>query len=174
VDFAGEFEAVRACLLQAGSRVAVIGDVALSAYGHPRLTLDLDLVIDAAAQDRVVAFMESRGFVTLHRSEGYSNHRHPDRGRVDLMYVRNTTADRLFGATTELPGPGGRPIPVPKPEHLMAMKVQAMKDAPERALQDLIDIRYLLRGDGVDRDEVHGYFVRAGLEGRWNELTRAL
>jgi hypothetical protein len=30
------------------------------------------------------------------------------------------------------------------------------------------------RVDGVDRDEVHGYFVRAGLEGRWNELTRAL
>jgi hypothetical protein len=84
------------------------------------------------------------------------------------MYVRNATADRLFGATRELPGPGGRPIPVPKPEHLMAMKVQAMKDAPERALQDLIDIGYLLRVDGVDRDEVHGYFVRAGLEGRWN------
>ena len=27
----------------------------------------------------VVAFMESRGFTTLHRSSGYSNHRHPER-----------------------------------------------------------------------------------------------
>jgi hypothetical protein len=174
VDFAGEFEAIRIYLLDAGFRVAVIGGVALSAYGHPRLTLDLDLVTDAAAQDGAVAFMEKRGFVTLYRSEGYSNHRHVDRGRVDFMYVRNATADRLFGSTRELPGPGGRPIPVPKPEHLMAMKVQAMKDAPDRALQDLIDIGYLLRIDGVDRDEVHGYFVRAGLEERWKELTRAL
>jgi hypothetical protein len=26
--------------------------------------------------------------------------------------------------------------------------------------------------DGVDREEVQGYFVRAALEDRWNELTR--
>jgi hypothetical protein len=88
------------------------------------------------------------------------------------MYVRDQTADRLFAETTELPGPGGRPIPVPKPEHLIAMKVQAMRDAPERGLQDLVDIAYLLQVDGVDREEVHGYFVRAGLEERWHELTQ--
>ena len=52
------------------------------------------------------------------------------------------------------------------------MKVQAMRDAPERGLQDLVDIAYLLQLGGVDRDEVHGYFVRAGLEDRWHELTR--
>ena len=88
------------------------------------------------------------------------------------MYVRGETADRLFASATELPGPGGGPIPVPKPEHLIAMKVQAMRDAPERGLQDLVNIAYLLQLGGVDRDEVHGYFVRAGLEDRWHELTR--
>jgi len=30
--------------------MAVIGGVALAAYGHPRLTLDLDVVTDAGAQ----------------------------------------------------------------------------------------------------------------------------
>jgi hypothetical protein len=44
------------------------------------------------------------------------------------------------------------------------MKVQAMRDVPERGLQDLMDIGYLLQVEGVDREEVHGYFVRAGLE----------
>ena len=68
--------------------------------------------------------------------------------------------------------PGGRLIPVPKPEHLIAMKVQAIRDAPERGLQDMVDIAYLLQLDGVDREEVRGYFVRAGLEERWHELTR--
>ena len=88
-----------------------------------------------------------------------------------LLSVRNDTADRLFGSTRELPGPGGRPIPVPMPEHLIAMKVQAMKDAPERAMQDLVDIAYLLRVEGVNRDEVRGYFVRAGLEEQWHALV---
>lgn len=176
VDFAGELDAVRTCLAQGGFRVAVIGGVALAAYGHPRMTLDLDIVTDVSAQETLVAFMESRGFVTLHRSSGYSNHRHAerDRGRVDVMYVRGETADRVFASAKELPGPQGRPIVVPKPEHLIAMKVQAIKDAPERTWQDLVDIAYLLRVEGVDRDEVRGYFVRAGLGERWRELDRGL
>jgi hypothetical protein len=172
VDFARELEAVQAFLAQERCRVGVIGGVALTAYGNPRLTLDLDVVTEASVQDALIAFMESQGFVTLHRSSGYSNHRHPQRGRVDVMYVRDQTAERLFGSMRELPGPGGRSMPVPKPEHLIAMKVQAMRDAPERALQDLVDVAYLLGIDGVDRVEVEGYFVRAGLEARWHELTR--
>lgn len=154
-------------------RVAVIGGVALGAYGSPRMTIDLDVVTEASAQETLIAFMESQGFVTLHRSSGYSNHRHPERGRVDFMYVRDRTADRLFASTRELAGPGGRSIPVPKPEHLIAMKVQAMRDAPDRGWQDLVDIAFLLQVGGVDHDEVRGYFVRAGLAERWHEITRA-
>ena len=176
MDFAGEFEAVRSFLTERGFRVAVIGGVALAAYGHPRLTLDLDLVTDAAAQGDVVETMEARGFSTLHRSPGYSNHRHEERkhGRVDFMYIRDTTADHLFASVRQLSGPGGRRIPVPRPEHLIAMKVRAIGDAPERTYQDLADIGFLLRLEDVDRAEVRGYFVRAGLQEKWREIERAL
>ena len=34
---------------------------------------------------------------------------------------------------------------VPRPEHLVAVKVQAMKDAPERTWQELVDIGYFVR-----------------------------
>ena len=176
VDFAREPDDIGAFLSSAGFPFAVIGGVALAAYGHPRMTLDLDLVSEAAAQDTIVAFMESRGFVTLYRSAGYSNHRHADRrhGRVDFMYVRGETAARVFSGLRRLPGPGGRPIAVPRPEHLAAMKVQAMKDAPERTWQEMADIGYLLKLEGVKRDEVRGYFEKADLLERWRELERAL
>jgi hypothetical protein len=176
VDFARELSDVRAFLDGKGFRSAVIGGIALAAYGHPRLTLDLDIVTDAGAQDDIVGFMESRGFQTLHRSEGYSNHRHAAaaHGRVDFMYVREPTASRLFSAVRQLAGPGGMLIDVPRPEHLMAMKVRAIADAPERTFQDLADIGYLVRLQGVNREEVRGYFVRAGLEEKWREFERAL
>ena len=124
----------------------------------------------------ISALMFVWNLVTLHRSSGYSNHRHVDRarGRVDFMYVRNHTAERVFASVRQLPGPGGRVIPIAKPEHLIAMKVQAIRDAPERTWQDLADIGYLLRLEGLDREEVRGYFVRAGLEEKWHELARAL
>jgi hypothetical protein len=173
VDFRAELDSVQSFLAGRGFRVATIGGVALAAYGNPRLTLDLGIVTEAAAQDGLVQMMESSGFHTLHRSPGYTNHRHMNdrRGRVDVMYVRGSTADQLFAAARELPGPGGRSILVPKPEHLIAMKVQAMRDAPERTLQDLADIAYLRRVDGVDREEVRRYFERAGFEEKWRELS---
>jgi hypothetical protein len=69
------------------------------------------------------------------------------------MYVRGNTAEKVFASAKVLPGPGGRSILVPKPEHLIAMKVQAIKDAPERTWQDLVDIAYLFRLDGVNREK---------------------
>jgi hypothetical protein len=93
---------------------------------------------------------------------------------VDFMYVRGDTSDRLFDGVRALPGPGERMIPLPRPEHLIAMKVRAMRDAPERTWQELVDIGFLLRLDGVNREEARGYFVRAGLEEKWRELVAAL
>jgi hypothetical protein len=52
------------------------------------------------------------------------------------------------------------------------MKVQAMKDAPDRTWQDLVDIAFLFRLEGVNREEVRGYFEKAGLLERWHELTQ--
>jgi hypothetical protein len=87
------------------------------------------------------------------------------------MDVRGDTRDRLFAGARRVAGPGGRAILVPKPEHLIAMTVQALTDAPERMWQDLADIGLLLRVDGDDLNEARGYFVRAGLEEKWREIT---
>ena len=175
MDFAREIDEVGTFLRGAGYRCVVVGGVALAAYGHLRMTLDLDLVTDAAP-DAVVAFMESRGFTTLYRSSGYSNHLHADRarGRVDFVYVRGETARRLFDGARTVKGPGGRPVSVPRPEHLIAMKVQAMKDEPERTWQELVDIGYLAKLPGVDREEIRGYFEKHGLAARWGELEQLL
>jgi hypothetical protein len=87
------------------------------------------------------------------------------------MYVQGRTSELLFDGVRQLPGPGGVMIAVPRPEHLIAMKVQAVRYAPERTLQDLVDIGYLLRLPGVDHAEARGYFVRAGLDDKWRDLT---
>lgn len=133
-------------------------------------------MVEARAQPRLVDFMEKRGFQTLHRSTGYSNHLHPnpEEGRVDFLYVNDATGRALFSQARDVPGPGGREIRVPKPEHLAAMKVLAMKNDPSRTLQDLADIRFLLTRPGVDRAEVRGYFERHGLLERFHDLEKSL
>lgn len=148
-----------------GIRYAVAGGLAIHAWGRSRTTQDIDFVVDGTMQTRVVAFSESIGYKTLHVSSGYSNHEHADLnfGIVDFLYVYGDTADRVFAEASERRIAGEAHAPVPKPEHLIAMKVQAIKNAPRRVSIDVPDIEYLLGLPGIDRKAVRDYFDRAGL-----------
>ena len=154
---------------------AVIGAFGLHAYGLTRATTDLDFVTDSAAQPRLVAFLESNGYETLYASEGYSNHLHQDPafGRVDLVYVSGDTGRRLFEGATPGLLVSGRRVPVPRPEHLAAMKIHAIKNDPVRRYQELADIRFLMGLPGVDRGEIRGYFESSGLGELYDDLERA-
>ncbi len=151
---------------------AVIGGVGLAGYGMPRATVDLDLVLDGGAQEETIRFLESLGYRTLHRSSGYSNHQHPlsEMGGVDLVYVRGETSGRIFEASRMLDGPGGLKVPVPCPEHLIAMKVVAMKNDPSRTFQDMADIRFLMGLPDIDLEEVRSQFSKNDLLERFHEL----
>ena len=176
MDFARVLESVCGFLDEQEVRYAVVGGLGLAAYGMARTTLDVDLVVDGEAQEELIVFLSGLGYRTLHRSEGYSNHEHPDPdwGGVDIVYVRGETSERLFAGTRTVLGPRGRELPVPRPEHLAAMKVLAMKNDPTRTFQELADIRFLLELPGVDRGEVRGYFERHGLAERYRELEATL
>lgn len=172
MDFGTVLGVVIGFLKEKRVRYAVIGGVALVAYGLPRTTVDLDLVVEASAQDDLIRFLESLGYRTLHRSSGYSNHHHSDPlwGSIDFVYVTGETSHKLFAATRISEGPRGLQIPLPKPEHLAALKVLAMKNDPARTFQELADIRFLLDLPGVDRREIQDYFDRHGLKERFDDL----
>ena len=174
VDFGRVLETVAGFFERTGFRYAVIGAFGLHAYGLSRGTFDLDFATEASAQSQVVAFFESLGYATLHVSAGYSNHLHAMTalGGVDVVYVNGETSERLFAGCRTMPGPAGRPLPVPRPEHFAAMKIQAMKNDPRRTLGEMEDIRFILTLPGIDEAEVRGYFARAGLRDRYDELKR--
>lgn len=176
MNFGTVLGVITAFLEGKGYRYAVIGGIALAAYGLPRTTVDADLAVDFPAQDDLIRFLEARGYETLSRSKGYSNHLHtdPDWGSVDFVYISGETADKLFAGCHHFQGPGGIKVPVPRPEHLAALKVVAMKNDPKRTFQEMADIRFLLTLPGVDRREVGSYFERHGLKDRFDELERTL
>jgi hypothetical protein len=156
-----------------GHRYAVVGAFGLHAYGLTRATLDLDLATESAAQPKLVAFLESLGYETLYRSAGYSNHVHalPDLGRLDFVYVESETARVLFSGGTVLQL-GEHRVPVPRPEHLVAMKVHAMKNDPSRTLREMADIQFLLSLPSIDEAEARAYFEQSGLLERYLEIKR--
>jgi Uncharacterised nucleotidyltransferase len=174
MNFAGVLKRIGERLEREGQPFALVGGLGLATFGITRATMDLDLLVSARAQDAVVALMEELGYETLHRSSGYSNHQHPDEafGRVDFIYVRGDTERKIFAGASRREGPDGGEVLVPRPEHLVAMKVVAMKNDPARRLQDLADIAKLLALEGIDRSEVRATFERHGMLGSWDELER--
>lgn len=174
MDLGRELAQLSARLRAAGIAHLVIGGVALAAYGFARTTLDLDFAIDGDRQDDVVALLEADGFATLHRSRGFSNHLHPQRGRVDVVYVRDATREAMFAAARAARIGEGVEAGVPSPEHLAALKAHAIAHDPTRTFQDLADVRSLLTLPGVDRDAVRATFRRAGIESRFDELLATL
>lgn len=147
-----------------GFPFAVIGGLALHAYGISRLTYDLDLITVGEAQGEVVSFLEYLGYETLHRSLGFSNHQHtePARGRIDVLYVRSDTADQLFGEAETRTLLSDMKVQVPRPEHLIALKLHAMQNEPDRLLHDLADIHSLMRLPNVEQDTVRQLFAEKG------------
>lgn len=176
MDFVRVYALVAGFLEARGARVAVVGGLGLHGHGVTRATVDLDLVSEAEAQGPLIAFLETQGYETLHRSAGYSNHLHREAelGRLDLIYVDAATARPLFAGCAARLELGSRTALVPRAEHLAAMKVQAMKNDPSRELQDLADVQALLRLPGVDAAEVRGYFERAQLLDRYDAIRRSL
>ena len=176
MDFARIYGRVAEFLEARGFPLAVVGGWGLHAYGITRATFDLDLVTEAVAQAALVGFLEADGYETLHRSAFYSNHLHRDAegGRLDLVYVDPDTSRKLFAACRPRLQLGSRRALVPAPEHLVAMKAQAIRNDPSRALQDLADVLALLRLPDVDLAQARGYFERAGLLEEWDEVRRRL
>ena len=120
--------------------------------------------------------LEALGYETLHVSSGFSNHAHRDAewGAVDVVYVDEETARQIFSASSSTLKVGTRDVPVPTAEHLVAMKVQAMRNDPSRQLQDLADIQYLLGLSETDRAEVRAYFDKAGMREWYDRIVERL
>jgi hypothetical protein len=148
LDLAAVVGELRAALDREGIPFAVVGALALHTYGYSRATNDIDLLVGTDAQD-------------------------PALGRLDVVYVDDETRGKIFAAARHA-SLAGVSVVVPKPEHLAAMKVHAMKNDPSRAFQEMADIQFLMGIPGVDRDEIRGYFEKSGQLERFREIERSL
>jgi hypothetical protein len=148
------------------------GGFAMAAWGSARATLDLDLVVDEASRETLLSRMSNEGFEAIFDSAGFTNLLHPDPalGRLDLIWVEGDTSAKLFEAAVERPGPDGQPLLVPRPEHLVAMKLRAIQSRATRVTRDSPDLQHLLALPGIDHNEVRGYFDRAGLHELYERL----
>ena len=151
---------------------AVVGAFALSAYGYTRATKDIDFITGIENQEKIVKYLELLGFETLHVSDGFSNHlRKADYARVDFVYVDKDTAAEIYGSAKRKVVLNNIELPVVSPEHLIAMKLFAVKNDPGRIHKEFADIKELINLTNPDKSVIRGYFKKYGQEKYYNEIT---
>jgi len=65
-------------------------------------------------------------------------------------------------------------LPVPKPEHIAAMKIFARKKDPSREYQEMADLQFLLGLTGIEKKEIKSYFEKYGLLEKYEELSKKI
>ena len=172
MNFEEVIDAILPFLTEEKCRFSLAGAFALHAYGFSRATGDIDLLLDTSCREKVIGFLEGLGYETIYKSEGYSNHVHPisSMGRIDFIYVEGKTADKLFSESGESLNIGKWRIAVPSVEHLVALKVFAMKNDPSRTFQEMADIQFLMSLPETDQKRIKKYFEQFGLLERYYDI----
>ena len=154
---------------------AVIGAFALYTYGYIRATYDVDFITRSEFRENVIKYLEALGFETTFSSDAFSNHLHSVGDlRVDIMYVDGKTADSIFSSSEEKLIFDEIKVPVVSAEHLIAMKLFAIKNNPDRKYKDLGDIKEVMIRTKYNQEEVKNSFIKNGLELYYTEILKEI
>lgn len=161
---------------------AVAGSVAAIAYGEPRATRDIDVVVDLTAADlgRLKdRFPEGEFYLDEDAAReavsrrGQFNIIHPSSGfRLDLFVAGDRIEHRQVARARELPAIGERTARFSPPEELILKKLQYYAaGASDRHLRD-IGAMLQVSGDIIDRSLVEREAEALGLGELWRRVQR--
>jgi len=95
----------------------------------------------------------------------------PDSGESILSTLKGETAEQIFQNAKALAVLGDLKLPVAGLEHIVALKVFAMKNDPKRALREMADIQQLLHLTGLNPRLVRRYFEKYDQLERYYAIT---
>lgn len=164
----------------------LIGSYAIAAYGSPRYSQDLDIVIPRPSLPHVKEFLALEGFwieKTFPPTVPYESEdalRYAKEGvKIDVMvgHVRDRVAGvdipeswissgRIRLKLKTMTGTTAKALPVARPEVIWALKLQAARD------QDITDLFGMFRAN-VDKEEVIDLFRGFMTEGVAKKLQEA-
>ena len=137
----------------------LIGGYALPAYGVMRQTIDVDCLMaetDIAALDNILSKV---GYIEKERTENFVRYSHSSLYLmdVDVVFVDRETFKKMV-KESRVYRIGKVEMLVPSLEHLIAPKLHAIKNSPERENRDIGDIIELLKSN---RDKISAAELRS-------------
>lgn len=155
----------------------IIGGYAVAAHGHTRATFDVDFLVRRSDRDVWFNRLVANGLKLFGETRAFAQFTQPGGGDgLDLMFVDPLTFDPMWQAS-EKRDFGGSAARVPCLDHLLALKLHALKQAlPHRTAKDAEDVEVLLRRHGINLREARyeELFLRYGTREIYEAFLRLL
>jgi hypothetical protein len=135
-----------------GLEFLIIGGHAVNEYGYSRETFDLDLLTRRTQQDAWMIFLTELGFMLFVEHATFVQLKAPKHfvWPVDLMLVNDQTFAKMV-AEAQAIQIGSARAKVPKLQHLIALKVHALKHTRiHRFMKDFQDVVGLIDVNHLD------------------------
>ncbi len=160
-------------------RFLIIGGYAVAAHGHTRVTFDVDLLVRRADREEWFTRVMAGGLTLFRQTRAFAQFSPPaatEGEGLDLMFVDDSTFDRMWGASEECDF-GETRARVPCLDHLFALKLHALKQALlHRTAKDAEDVEMLIRRHGIDlrQPRYKELFLKYGTQEIYDTFLRIL
>lgn len=161
-----------------GLRFLVIGGHAVIEHGFQRGTEDADILVSKAHREAWLATATALGYRLLHDGGTFLQFEPNEPGSwdLDLMLVPEGVFERLL-ASAQSARMEDAAVVVPSLEHLLALKVHALKNGKGlRVLKDLTDVAQLISVNRVDPQSpwLRAVFEKHGSEEIYERVRKLL
>jgi len=159
-------------------RFLVIGGLAVNHYGYSRETGDLDFFISSDDRSQWIDLLKGFGYNSHNDGGSFIQYDPPAQNAwpVDLMLVQEKTFAPIWAASTGADFFGTK-TRVPSLEHLIALKLHALKNTRmTRFLKDFLDVEYLIRLNKIDikSKNIRELFEKYGTPDLYEKISRSL
>lgn len=130
----------------------LVGGFAVGYHRFVRQTLDVDLMIADGDFSRIKKPLEQIGYRSYDETDAFARFEDPSERLMDLdlLFVDAETMKKIVDSGKAVVIAEERFL-IPSLEHLISMKLHAIKQAPKyREMKDLLDIAVLVRENGID------------------------
>lgn len=155
-------------------RYALMGGLALGAWGVVRGTVDIDFLVHRDDMEKVDLIMKEMGYECKYRSENVSQYLSPLKifGEIDFLHAFRTHSLSMLERAEEKVIFDNMTIKVLRIEDLIGFKLQAIKNDESRRNKDLADIEALIafNREIINWALVKEYFELFDFEELFNDL----
>jgi len=126
---------------------AIIGAMALSLYGMPRFTADIDLLSDERHRKTVLDAMKQLGYDCFQDTGGFAQFDSElgVYGRVDFMFVDTEEGRAILDGAIDAHDEVIGVVPVVQPTDYAVLKLMALANNSERMARDMADLEILFK-----------------------------